>query len=205
MAIISFIFLIPCLWYFDTWHWFIFIVGGIIALAYSFPVFSLNGIRYSLRSIPYAKLFIVVTVWVLMTVLIAIRLPELKRPEVTLVLLERVCFLLAITMPFDIRNMDRDRTRGIITFPSKFGWKKSLNLSYLFISAFAVAVLMGFLGVIHNSIEAVALESSALITFFVIRKSGPDSHAEHYAIFLEGTSFMQSLLICFSYLTLSFI
>lgn len=205
MSAVSLLFLIPCFYYFDSWHWSIFIAGGIIALAYSLPLFSVKGFRYSLRTMPYTKLFVVVIVWVLMTVLLPINIEDFERPEVILLLLERICFLLAITLPFDIRDMDQDRAQGVTTIPLKFGWTRSIGLSYIFLSLFSIVVLLGYHNSFHNTFQTSMLIISALITFVVVKKLKPNGELVHYTLYLEGTSLMQSLLIWFSYLALSFI
>ncbi|HAW50804.1 MAG TPA: hypothetical protein DCX54_00515 [Flavobacteriales bacterium] len=205
MSAVSFLLLIPCFWFLNVWHWSVFIVGGIIALTYSFPVFSAGGRRYSLRTTPYAKLFVVVIVWSLMTVLLPLSMQDIKRPEVLHVLIERFCFLLAITLPFDMRDMELDREQQVTTIPLKYGWTGSLALSFFFLALFSILVIWGFFFTFHNLIQTILLVASAAITFAVIKKSRPDSQQIHYAIVLEGTSLMQSVLIWISYLGLSFL
>ena len=205
MSSVSLLFLLPCLSYFESWHWSIFGIGGIIAITYSIPVLGFKSKKYSLRTAPYVKLFALVIVWMLMTVIFPLKEINIDRPEVLLIILERLCFLFAITLPFDIRDMEMDREQQVLTIPLKYGWKHSLMLSKGFLLVFFILVLLGYFKTIHNIFHASALLISVLITFIAIQKSKPDSSLIHYTFYLEGTSLVQSLLIWFSYLAFAFI
>ena len=205
MSILSLLFLLPCFYYFDSWHWLIFCIGGVIAITYSIPILGFKSKKYSLRTAPYVKLFALVIVWMLMTVIFPFKDANFESPEFVLIMLERLCFLFAITLPFDIRDMEMDRDQQVLTIPLKYGWRRSIMLSNGFLLVFLILVLLGYFKTIHNIFQTSALLISVLITFIAIQKSRPDSSLIHYTFYLEGTSLAQSLLIWFSYLVFAFI
>lgn len=92
---------------------FVLIPFGIISLLYSIPFKMGQKTLITLRQIPYLKIFLIAFVWAAVTVFIPV--VNYKKPLYSLhvlsVFLERMLFVLAITLPFDIRDMDDDKKR----------------------------------------------------------------------------------------------
>jgi hypothetical protein len=99
---------------------------------------------HPLRRWPYLKSFLVPLVWVIITVLLPTYLTPSKFEDALLWhALERFCFIFAITLPFDLRDVEADTRQGIRTIPSKLGSQKTQIL------AVTIAVLGFFIGEIH--------------------------------------------------------
>lgn len=109
-------------------------VPSIITILYMIPVFK-NGKR--LRDLPLIKIFLIAFVWAWVT----FGIPSFQLdtdPLYKILIIERICFVFAITIPFDIRDYDVDKSIDVDTLIHQLGIKKSKFL--------ALAVLMlGFM------------------------------------------------------------
>lgn len=102
-------------------------VGGISVL-YPIPFLKPFGISTRLRDFPFLKVFLIALVWSVTSVLLpatesGIYLAE--RKDVYLMLATQFIFILFITLPFDINDMELDKTTDIKTIPGVFGIKAS--------------------------------------------------------------------------------
>ena len=99
---------------------------AVITFFYTLPWFSKTS-RKGLRELPYVKVFLIALCWAGVTAF----LPLLEEGAVgwriaLLVATERFFFILAITIPFDVRDLPFDNAEKK-TFPQLFGVPKALN------------------------------------------------------------------------------
>lgn len=116
---------------------------GLISLLYATPIFS----GKELRTFPLIKVFLIAYVWGAISILPGLTDFSEFNAQILFLFLENFCFVLAITIPFDIRDFSRDRSQGIQTLPSFFGIKKAKVLSILLIilsSFFSYYIFEGF-------------------------------------------------------------
>ena len=205
MSVVSVVLLIPFIYNFSGWHWNIFLLGGVLALMYSIPFLRFKGERYNLRTVPFAKLFVVVLVWTLMTSVFVVRERDILKDDFLWHLSERLLFLMAITIPFDMRDMLKDIDSNIKTLPLKLGWKMSRNASKLFLILFLLSIFISFLNGYHNIWITTALMISSVLTYLIINRLEPDSNANQYTVYLEGMSLTQAILVWFALSLQSFV
>ena len=101
---------------------------GAVSFAYSLPV--LRNFTVGLKDVGLSKVFLIALVWTCVTVLLPpleAGAPVLTR-DVVLLFAERFLFVFAISLPFDIRDRERDATRGIRTIPVAIGVARSKQL-----------------------------------------------------------------------------
>lgn len=173
-----------------------------LTLLYSIPVYGNKKSIFRLREIPYLKIFIISFTWSATTVL----LPLIKTGQtyetthVILMLIERFVFVFAITIPFDIRDMEADRAANTKTIPLLLGEKRSMLISYACILIFLTISLFHY-NILNQGFIAMAMTISAISTFLFLRWDTAKQYAlYHYAI-LDGTIILQGLLVIgFSYL-----
>ncbi len=121
---------------------------------YSVPFLFL---RKNLRDITGLKLFLITIIWSAVTVLLPLNNAEISfSSDVWLVFLQRFLFLFAITIPFDIRDIDFDDPK-IKTLPQVVGVKNSKFLG-------SAALLLFFVIEFFKDIE---LMSSIVITLTI--------------------------------------
>lgn len=167
-----------------------------LTLLYSIPVYGNKKSIFRLREIPYLKIFIISFTWSATTVL----LPLIKTGQnydtthVILMLIERFVFVFAITIPFDIRDMEADRAAGTKTIPLLLGEKRSMLISYTCILIF-LAISLFHYSILNQGFIAMAMVISAISTFVFLKWGAAKQYAlYHYAI-LDGTIILQGLLV----------
>ena len=174
------------------------LLSGVISLLYIIPFrgspFS-NGDRKSFRERKGLKLWIISITWVLSTVL----LPASWYSEtsgaiftIALLVIERLCFIAAITIPFDIRDIYTDSSK-LETYPQQFGMQKSKQLSFLLLT-------LGFsslLGLFHLELLPleimIGLASVYIISLALIRKVQRNSSKWYFTIVLDGLTILHGL------------
>ena len=156
-------------------------------LFYTFPLK-----KYSLRNIANLKLFLIAFSWAGITVLFPLSQNYITPRTIDyFVFLQRFLFIIVITIPFDIRDLDYD-SKKLRTLPQQIGIKKT--------KIFGLALLL-----IFNIIEFLkptteqALFSTCLITLisavFLIYSNQKQS--KYYsAFFIESIPIIWFLLIC---------
>jgi len=103
------------------------VIPAILSLGYVLPFVKGNK---RLRDFDYIKIFLVAIVWGVITVLMPIleRTTDLTLSHL-LILLERMLFIFAITLPFDIRDLKIDAHIDVKTIPSIIGIGKTKKLA----------------------------------------------------------------------------
>lgn len=126
--------------------WFVVLLTAFLSLLYSAPIFSVGGRKKRLRDITGTKLFLIAITWSLVCVWIP--LADVYKPSLVDVFSMEfsyvwkwtfACFLMtfALTIPFDIRDMEFDK--GVLrSLPMIFGETKIKRLAIIlvFLSGF---------------------------------------------------------------------
>jgi hypothetical protein len=158
---------------------------AIISLMYSAKVLSSQKNNYSPRELPYSKIFLITTAWVFATK----KIPELMDGEfmidyqdITLAL-----FIFAITIPFDIRDLNIDKISQK-TIPSILGIKKSILLSQI--------LLITYCGIhfIFTQDNFIFFLLFALVSFILVSYS-VNRPKYYYTGILDGLIMLKGLVI----------
>lgn len=105
-----------------------------LSFLYTVPFMGVGG-KSALRDLQGTKLFIIAIVWTGVTVGMPLLEADIKVDDnVLLLLVQRMLFILAITIPFDVRDMDLDDS-GLNTLPQALGERKAKLLAILLILA----------------------------------------------------------------------
>ncbi len=142
--------------------------GGSIALSYVLPLMT-GGRR--LRDLGWSKIIMIGWSWAWLTAF----LPAyyfLHQPLHLAIIMgvERMFFILAITIPFEIRDMTIDQSVGLQTMPSRFGLKRSIRWGRFF--CVVIILLAAFLS-LHYINEAYVLTMilMCIFTVWILHKS----------------------------------
>ena len=174
----------------------VFMPLALITFLYSIPSPHLNKRFFKIRQIPYLKIFLISFVWSGITVLLpAIHsVNKLNNVHVFLIFIERFLFLFAITIPFDIRDMEDDIKDGIKTIPILKGKENSIQYSTLALVLFVIVSLIHYISLGNYGIAS-ALTISFLSTLYVIKSEKiQNTPLYHYGI-LDGTMLLQGVLM----------
>ena len=165
-----------------------------LTLFYSTPLSkSAKGI-FRLRQIPFLKIFLISFVWATVTILLPVIHSEKAYNDfhILTMMIERFLFVFAITIPFDIRDMNADSQTGLKTIPLLIGEKKSTYTSMI------TLVLFFAISVIHYSITNQwfilgAFSVSFLTTIVFLTNERIRNLPLYYYGILDGTMLLNAL------------
>ncbi|MEL7222839.1 MAG: UbiA family prenyltransferase [Bacteroidota bacterium] len=165
-----------------------------IALGYVLPL--LNGRR--LRDLPYLKIFLIAFAWAWITVWGPVAEKEgVFSWPILLMLIERACFVFAITIPFDIRDMALDQSADVDTLPSYWGEQGAKRISYLALFICLLMALINFLLSTYSPAILLVLLLSVASTFWLIKATHPQRHDYYFTGLLDGTMILQGGMVCY--------
>lgn len=172
------------------------VVIGAISLLYDIPIGHKR-----LRDIALLKIFLIALVWASVTVW----LPAfhagmtMYSTNVWMIWGQRLLFILAITLPFDVRDILIDKAYALVTIPRLIGADASDRLSgWLLVVALGIEMLR--ILIVHHAAlifwqPMVGLLAAYVATLVVIRIRQPGWGDSYYLGLLDGMMILQFLLI----------
>lgn len=169
-----------------------YVLAGVLALAYYAPVLGRKGNRVGLRSLYGAKVFYIALVWVFaclgLPILVAYaRNWPVSAPQALQLAAWMFLFVVAITIPFDIRDRKSDRKYGLRTLPVLIGARRSQYVSTLLLGIHGLWVLASGYG---TCVRILLLFVSAYAIGLVWRAKA-DKGDYYYFLALDGLLVLQ--------------
>jgi len=175
-----------CLFKFSTNDFLVLIPAGLISIFYVGDLF-LKRTNTGLRSIPFIKIFLIALVWSIVTVGFPLKAQLFEWKAVHLILfIERFFFILAITIPFDIRDLGIDN-RGLRTIPQILGIQKAKYFSYALLLIAGICSILLWNQAYYTNQLMIALVGIYIFTGVLllgVNKNKPDLY---YSFGIEGT------------------
>ena len=166
------------------------IIAAFFSLAYVLPVFG--GKR--LRDLPYIKIFTIAFIWAFVTVILPTQeYNNILDNHLRWMFLERTLFIFALTIPFDIRDIDVDTKTNVKTIPLSIGVQKA---KYLGILALIVCIFIVFIlkeQTIYSFKNTIALLFTYIITAVVVGFSQKERSDYYFYGLTDGMMLLQSL------------
>lgn len=176
---------------------------GIPAVFYNLPVIPVAGKNITPRSVIVLKPILIALVWSASTVIIPVWQARFMEhamvPNKLLyqLLLERFLFFCAMTIPYDIRDMESDKRNGTKTIPVLWG-KAKANVLCLFLFLLYLLLLCLFQTPV---LQLVALISVLAYATWLIFGCSLAKNEYYFFFLLDGVFIMQYLaLIAFEFL-----
>jgi len=167
------------------------ILPVLVAMGYSLPVLP-SGKR--LRDFPLLKVFLIAGVWTYLSAVWPVWAAGDTRTFPLLSFsLERLLFIFALTLPFDIRDLSGDRAEGVLTFPVVWGVRKTKLLSWVALLLYAVLATLHYQWGIYPAILWGVYLLLAALTGLLMQLSTPDKHPWYFTGILDGMLVLQSL------------
>ncbi len=172
-----------------------------ITLFYTLPLIKIKNSYFRLRDIPYLKIFLIASVWSMVTIFLPIIQTGLSygKEHVALMLTERFLFIFAIAIPFDIRDLNTDRELGLRTIPVLLGEKNATRLASFSLLLFSL-ICLGHYGYYNLGFLLPAYIFSAITTILILHSSKLRKLPFYYLGILDGTLLMKGLLVYFCFL-----
>jgi 4-hydroxybenzoate polyprenyltransferase len=111
---------------------------ALFTIAYTLPLIKRKQKFVRLREVTYMKVFTVAFVWSFVTVIVPMLgfTNAASWTEGIIIFLRRFLFIYAITIPFEIRDVEREKLFGNISLPMIYGIKTIKIIGMVFIAVF---------------------------------------------------------------------
>ncbi|MBC7391190.1 MAG: UbiA family prenyltransferase, partial [Opitutaceae bacterium] len=151
----------------------------------------IRGVR--LRNVPFLKIFIISINWAVATVLLPIYSSDYihQRMPVYFLMFERFLFIFAITIPFDIRDLDHDQANNLKTIPRVMGVQNALILSGFVLFVYLVISFQNY-GSGYVLLSRLIVSSIVLLLLPLAQK---DRSGYFYTGLLDGTMVLQGIFL----------
>ncbi len=174
---------------------------ALLTLAYSVPVLKVNGKMKRLREIFLVKITTLAFVWSFVTVtlpFIDFGIDVFTKSSLS-IFAQRFLFMLAICIPFEIRDMEQEKKWGNMTLPQLIGINKSKMVGVFALLIFTLLVFFQFdrNEIADHSIHhyTAPLIISAIIASLFILSSHQHRSNYYFRIFTDGTMQLQFILL----------
>ncbi|QHL87865.1 hypothetical protein GU926_10650 [Nibribacter ruber] len=164
----------------------------VVAGLYSIPVLPDREGYIPLRDVPFLKVFLIAYVWSAITV----QLPQMEAgrdlfaTDSLILFVRRFLFIFALTLVFDIRDINKDKLTETVTFPGKWGIKRTKQLAMLSLLFFAILLPASI-----NWQVRLALGLSAGGAAWVVWQAREGRSYYYYLILADGMMLLQFLLV----------
>lgn len=187
---------VSLLWLSPAARWSL-VLPALLALGYCLPIapFQTNDAHTQrwrrLKEVPGAKLLLIGIVWTYATAAI----PAIQTGTgftwtgVYVLLLGRLLFILAVAMPFDVPDIERDRASGVVTLPQWLGIAGTRRAALLLASGYVICA------VLHPWPAGAALVVGGGVTMALLSRMNERRGVLYYAVGLDGLLLVQSALI----------
>lgn len=162
---------------------------GILSIFYVIPIVPFRKNIPSLREIPYLKILIIGLVWSLTIVwlpFIDSHFIDLYKSNSNNLLiiptLQVFLFIIAITLPFDIRDIDYDKSSHLKTIPQFLGLEKTIFLSEILL--IGSAILLCSLDISKSHLYAILI--AHIVSMIIIPFSNKTRKELFFAGVIEG-------------------
>ena len=179
--------------------WLVFIPVAILGAGYTFPIIPTRSGRKRLRDIYWLKTFWIAFAFSCLTTFLPVLFSEhahaLLQPEVLFIFFRGFLFLFAICIPFDIRDMQFDKKKGVLTLPVRFGAGASIFMAMGLLLIFIVLTAIDFLYFNLDLRAAFALALSAILTMLLLPLSKNKQYSLLFPLLYDSALPVQWILL----------
>ena len=168
---------------------------GLLALGYVLPVIPTRKGLLKLREVPFAKSVFIALVASYLTVVFPYA-GKADAGALGSLFFSSTFFLLAVTIPFDIRDYGGDKAAGLCTIPVKLGIDKAIKMALFANVLFTALNFVAFFFFDAYSLPVfLALWISEVVADVYIRKAKPTNTDLWYAMAIEGNIILQAIFV----------
>ncbi|WP_306641688.1 hypothetical protein [Sanyastnella coralliicola] len=169
-------------------------IGGTLSLAYVVRLFSDSKSKKALRDLPFIKIYLIGLVWAMATVILPIieQDNELWQVDRLFLIIERFAFIIAITVPFEIRDMNLDRP-NMKTPAQLFGINGAKLYGLFWIVVAGTVITLNFSDGVYTSYQLIALWFSLILSAVLIAASNPERDEMYFTGWVDGTIIIQAV------------
>lgn len=175
--------------------------SGVLSLFYAVRFFPIAGRLRALRDVAYLKLYVIALVWAMVTV----ALPVLQHEGIVfddaflLRFAERFAFIVAITIPFDIRDAGLDDPSQR-TAAQLLGERGARYYALVWVALSLSAATALFVHDVYTVFNWIAVMISLIISAVLIGKTRSGNDEMFFTGAVDGLLILQALLVALSVL-----
>ena len=151
--------------------------------------------KKKLRDLGLLKTIFVAVVWSVTTVIVPLGDTFVETDMMVFLLLRRFLFILALTIPFEIKDMTTDREHNLKTLPLIYGVSNTKLLAQGILFLLMIILTMQYLFFDFSLFNMVAVNLSLLVSVFCIQPVSEETHDKWYYIVLDGMMILQMGLV----------
>jgi len=169
------------------------IPAALVSLSYVLPVLDANR---RLRDLNFIKIFLIALSWAWISVILpAIHLEQFNNPAIWIMFVERSFFILAITLPFDIRDLQLDAHSAVRTIPSWLGVRKTKIVANLLLVLSLFLAGWNYFNGFYKLGGFIAILLSLFISQILINNSSKEKHDYYFSGLIDGLIVLQFILV----------
>lgn len=174
-------------------------IAGGVSIGYAVPCIRFRGRWYTIREIPYMKLWVIVLAWILSTCVVPlvdiVNIHSIDDQFSTvLFIIQQGAFIVALTIPFDIRDLKVDE-HHYRTLPMIVGVNRSVKIARNAMIIAFVAAFFNYLIGFFAFPEMMVQLGISLIGVFLVRYGRIGRKELYYSIFLDGMIILQGVAV----------
>lgn len=151
---------------------------GFFTLLYAIPI---GRNKKNLRSVGGLKIFIIAIVWAGITVILPL-FGKVSPREISLIYFQRFLFVIAITLPFEIRDLKFD-AGDLNTIPQQIGLRNTRILGYILLG---IMLSLEFLKADFLALNILALGVAIFVSAYFIKGAKINQGRFYSAFWVEG-------------------
>ena len=167
---------------------------AVISLFYGIPLIPFKHKVLKFRAIPFAKIFLIAFSFGMVCGVLPLLNADLHFAPSTyfIVFIEKFLYILAITLPFDIRDLKHDKTINLKTIPLAIGVKPTIAIALILLLLSLATVLVFYqLTFYAKCIYLFFYLISAILIFFSYKKRSDF----YYLLFIDGLMILPAILL----------
>jgi 4-hydroxybenzoate polyprenyltransferase len=171
---------------------------GVLTALYGFVSIPLGSKGVKLRNVGLLKTVFVAVVWSVSTVMIPLAGTGIDPLLLVFLLLRRFLFVLALTICFEIKDMEADSSEGLRTLPMLLGLTGTKVLAQAVLILLMLINTLQYFAFSADAYDTVAVNLSLLISIAVIYPIKENFSPYWYYIGLDGMMLLQFVLVYFA-------
>jgi 4-hydroxybenzoate polyprenyltransferase len=173
------------------------IPAGLISVGYTIPIVPTETGWRRLRDIPFTKPLIISLVVSYLTLAFPVfeqwGFAELKHQVFVKLFAERMLFLLAVTIPFDMRDLASDKASGLETLATQFGFEQNKKVGLVTLVAWFAMVVWRIYIVQFEWMDLAFGSTLLLILLFAYWQTSPKRSDMFYVLIFEGAILLYAI------------
>ena len=162
-------------------------IFGVFTLLYAIPLWK-N--KQNLRNIGGVKIFIIALVWAGVTAILPL-MNRISPGELGITFFQRFFFVIAITLPFEIRDLKFD-SGSLHTIPQQIGIENTKKLGYVLV---VIVFFLEFFKFHFSVINVIALSLTLLTSVYFIKTAQVNQGVYFSSFWVEGIPVLWFLML----------